>query len=138
MVDRLQREVERHELDDRLQPAHRRAGAEPGEAVFGNRRVDDACWAEFLEQPLRDLVRPLILGDLLAHDEDGGVDAHLLGHRVAQRFADGLAVGRAGGGGGDLQRRGGFAGLGGGSGGGSGCGGRVGGAFCSDGDRRCT
>ena len=43
--------------------------------------------AEFLQQALRDLVGALILGDLLAHDEDVLVAAHLLGHGVAQRFA---------------------------------------------------
>ena len=102
VIDRLHREVERHELDDRLQPAHRRTGAEAGETVFGDRRVDDARRAELLEQSLRDLVGALILGNLLAHDEDGRIGAHLLGHGVAEGFADGLAVGRAGGVGGDL------------------------------------
>ena len=69
VVDRLHREVEGHELDDRPQPAHRRAGAEAGKAIFGDRRVDDALGAELLEQALRDLVGALIFGDLLAHHE---------------------------------------------------------------------
>ena len=57
--------------------------------MFGDRRVDDALVAEFLQQPLRDLVGALIFGDLLAHNEDVGVAAHLLGHRVAQGLAHG-------------------------------------------------
>ena len=39
------------------------------------------------EQPLRDLVGALILGDLLAHHEDIAVAAHLFGHGVAKRLA---------------------------------------------------
>ena len=65
-------------------PAKRGADAEAGEAVLGDRRVDDALGAELLEQALADLVGALIFGDLLAHQEDVGVAAHLLGHGVAQ------------------------------------------------------
>ncbi len=90
LVDRLHGEIEGHELDDRLQARHRRTDADAGKAVLGDRRVDDAAGAEFLQQALRDLVGALIFGDFLAHDEDVGVAAHLFGHRVAQRFADGL------------------------------------------------
>ena len=70
LVDRLHGEVEGHELDDRLQPAERRADAQAGEAVLGDRRVDDALGAELLEQALADLVGALVLRDLLAHQED--------------------------------------------------------------------
>ena len=89
LVDRLHGEVEGHEFDDRLQPGHRRADADAGKAVLGDRRVDDAPRPEFLQQALRDLVGALVLGDLLAHDEDVRVAAHLFGHGVAQRFAHG-------------------------------------------------
>ena len=44
--------------------------------------------AEFLQKALRNLIGALILGDLLAHDEDIGVAAHFFGHRIAKRFAD--------------------------------------------------
>ena len=57
--------------------------------MLGDRRVDDALRAEFLQQSLGDLVGALIFGDFLAHHEDVGVAAHLLGHGVAQRFAHG-------------------------------------------------
>ncbi|MGY4504782.1 hypothetical protein ACVWYH_008739 [Bradyrhizobium sp. GM24.11] len=90
LVDRLHGEVEGHELDDRLQPGHRGTNADTGKAVLGDRRVDHAPGAKFLEQSLRDLVGALIFGDLLTHHEDVRIAAHLFGHGVAQRFADGL------------------------------------------------
>src|SRR6202007_199905 len=51
--------------------------------------------SEFLQQTLTDLVRPLILGDLLAEQENRLVAAHLLGHRIAQRVAGGHRGGYA-------------------------------------------
>jgi hypothetical protein len=42
---------------------------------------------ELVEQALRHLVGALILRDFLAHHEHALVAAHLLRHRVAQRFA---------------------------------------------------
>jgi hypothetical protein len=91
VVDRLHREVEGHELDDRAQAAHRRAGADAGKAIFGDRRVDHAARAELVEQALRDLVGALIFSDLLAHHEDAVVRSHLLCHGVAERLAHSLA-----------------------------------------------
>ena len=72
-----------------FRPGERRADAEAGKAVLGDRRVDDALVAEFLQQALRDFVGALIFGDFLAHDEDVAVAAHFLGHGVAQGFAHG-------------------------------------------------
>jgi hypothetical protein len=77
-----------------LQTAEGSANAETGEAVLGDRRVDDALGAELLEQALAHLVGALIFGDFLAHQEDLGIAAHFLGHRIAQGFAHG--VGRSG------------------------------------------
>ena len=56
--------------------------------MFGDRRIDHAACPEFLQQSLRDLVSALILGDLLAHDEDIRIAAHFFGHRIAQRLAN--------------------------------------------------
>ncbi len=89
LVHRLHGEVEGHEFDDRLQPRHRRTNADAGKAVLGDRRIDHALGAEFLQQALRDLVGALIFGDLLAHHEHIRVPTHFLGHGVAQRLADG-------------------------------------------------
>jgi hypothetical protein len=87
MIHRLHGEVERHELDDRLEARKRCADAEAGKTVLGDRRVDHAHGAEFLQQPLSYLVGALILGNLLAHHEDSLVAPHLLRHRIAQRLA---------------------------------------------------
>ncbi len=58
--------------------------------MLGDRRIDHAAIAEFLQQALADLVGALIFRDLLAHEEDVGIAPHLFGHGVAQRIADGL------------------------------------------------
>ena len=89
LVDGLHREVEGHELDHGAQPSEGRAHTQPGEAVFGNRRVADAPRSELGEQALRHLVGALIFRDFLAHHEDGLVAAHFLGHGVPERLADG-------------------------------------------------
>ena len=72
LIDRDEREVQGHELDDRPQPDHRRADADAGEAALGDRRVDDALLAELLQQALRHLVGAVVVADLLAHEEDVG------------------------------------------------------------------
>ena len=87
LIDRDQREVEGHELDDRPQPDHRGADADAGEPHLGDRRVDDAALAEALEQALGDLVRAVVVADLLAHDEHVGVAVHLLAHGLVERLA---------------------------------------------------
>ena len=68
-------------------PAKARANSEPGEALLGDRRIDDPSGTELLQQALRHLVGALILRHLLAHDEHVRVAAHLLCHGIAQCFA---------------------------------------------------
>ena len=63
-------------------------GYGPGLEVI-DRRVDHAPFAELIEQALGHFVRALILADLLAHEEDAIVGAHLFGNGVAQRLAHG-------------------------------------------------
>src|SRR4051794_24261726 len=70
LVDRLHREIEGHEFDDRPQTGKPGADPEPGKALLGDRRVDDAPGPEFLQQPLADLVRPLIFCNLFAEQKD--------------------------------------------------------------------
>ena len=96
LVDRLHREIEGHELDDRPQAGEAGADPEPGKTLLGDRRVDDAARPEFLQQALADLVGALVLGDLLADQKDRFVAPHLLGHCVAQRLAHRHRRGRAG------------------------------------------
>src|SRR3546814_5640989 len=76
VVDRLHREVEGHEFDDRPQPAHRGAGAEARKAIFGDRRINDALRSKFVEQTLGDLVGALIFGNLFAHHADARSEEH--------------------------------------------------------------
>ena len=87
LVERQQGEVDRHQLDDRSQPPHRRADADADDRVLGDRRVADAPLTELVEQPFGHLERALEAADVLAHHEDRLVAAHLLGHRVAQRLS---------------------------------------------------
>ena len=70
-------------------PAKCRADADPGKAIFGDRRIDHAARSELIEQALGDFVGALILADLLAHEEHRRIAPHLLGHGVAQRLAHG-------------------------------------------------
>ena len=86
MVDRLHREVEGHEFDNRPKPAHCCSCSDTGKTVFGNRRVDDTASPEFSEESLGDLVGALIFGDFFAHHKDARVAAHFLCHCIAQRF----------------------------------------------------
>ena len=50
--------------------------AEAREPGLADRRIDDAAGTELVDHALADLVRPLVLGDLLAHQVDGRVAAH--------------------------------------------------------------
>ena len=59
----------------------------PAKPFLGDRRVDDPARAELVEHPLADLVGAVVLGDLLAHQEDAVVALHLLGHRLVEGFA---------------------------------------------------
>ena len=95
VIDRLHGEVEGHELDDWLESVHGGTDGHAGEAVFGDGGVDDAAGAELVEQALADLVGALVLGDLLAEQEDAVVSAELERHGVAKGFADGGGLGRA-------------------------------------------
>src|SRR3546814_11825491 len=57
LVNRLPGEIEGHELAERPQSAGGGTDATPGEPVLGNRGVDDALRAEFVEHTLAALVR---------------------------------------------------------------------------------
>jgi len=59
--------------------SHRRAD----DGGFGNRRVNDALGAEFLEHPGGHLERAAIVADVFAEQEDGRVALHLLPDSLA-------------------------------------------------------
>ena len=88
LVEREEREIPRHELDDRTEPDHRRADANAGEAELGDRRVNNAHRAKFVEQSLRNLVSAVVLRDFLTHEENAFVARQLFAQRLRQSVAD--------------------------------------------------
>ena len=86
-VDRQQREVPGHHLDDRAKAYQRGSHPDPGKAQLRDRGVDHPLGTEFLEQAPAYLVRPVVFGDFLSHEEDPVVPLHLLAERVVQRIA---------------------------------------------------
>src|SRR5699024_2219945 len=87
LVDGQQREVDRHDLDDRAQAEHGGSDGRADEALLGDRGVPDPLGAEFFEETLGDLVGALEDTDLLAHDEDVLVAEHLGAQCVPQSLA---------------------------------------------------
>ncbi len=67
LVERQQREVDRHQLHHRAQARHRRADAHADDRVLGDRRVAHAALAELLEQAVGDLEGAAEDADVLAH-----------------------------------------------------------------------
>lgn len=96
VVNGLHREVERHELDDRLGVVVGGADGETGEASFRDRRVDDALVAVLLPEALGDLVGAVVARDLLAEQEDLLVALELLVHGGVERVAHRHLVGDGG------------------------------------------
>ena len=88
LVEGHQAEVPGHELDDRPQAGHGRADAQAREAALADRGVDDALGSELVEQALADLVGAVVVGDLLPHQEDGGVALHLLAQGPTEGLSD--------------------------------------------------
>ena len=86
LVEGEQREVDRHQLDDRPQPAHRGADAGADDRVLGDRHVADAALAELLHQALGDLESALEDADVLAQQQDRLVPLHLLAERGVERL----------------------------------------------------
>jgi hypothetical protein len=87
LVEREQREVDRHQLDDRTQAGHRRTDADADDRVLGDRRVADALLAELLEQAVGDLEGAAEHADVLAHQHHALVARQLLAQRGVQRLA---------------------------------------------------
>ena len=88
MVERLHGKIPGHELNDGLQAHHRCANAQPTKSIFGDRRINHAARAEFLQESLRHFIRALIFGNFFAHDEHALVLAHLFAHSFTKRFSE--------------------------------------------------
>ena len=98
VVNGLHGEVKGHELDNGPKATECRPGGDPGKAVFGDRRVDNALGTEFFQHALRNLVGALVFTHFLAHQKHVRIAAHFLGHRFTQGFADGHGFHRRAGG----------------------------------------
>src|SRR6266851_1619916 len=88
-----QGEVDRHHLDHRPQPEHRRADRRADDDLFSDGCVDHALRAELVEQSLGDAVSATELADVLPDQVDRVVALHLLAECLAQREAVELLLG---------------------------------------------
>ena len=79
---RARNEIRELHLDHRAHPEHRRADSGADNQRLGNRRVDDAIFAERVEQAFGRFERAAQIGHVLAHDENIFVAAHLLMQRL--------------------------------------------------------
>ena len=70
-------------------PSKRRADADAGHGILGQRHVEVALGAELLVQAERRAEHAARIVDALAHDEDAGIARHLR----PRRLEHGLAVG---------------------------------------------
>ena len=75
-------------LADGVEPGQRGADGQAGEARLGDGRVDDALLPEPVQEALGHLVRSVVLGNLLAEQEDLVIGGHLLGHGLVEGVTD--------------------------------------------------
>ncbi len=87
-VNRDEREVERHELNDGTQTHHGGTHTQAGKAQFADGGVHHALGAKHFQHALADFVGAVVLGYLLAHQKDGLVAHHFFDHRLTQGFAE--------------------------------------------------
>ena len=87
VVNSLQREIERHELDDRAQAVETSADGNSGESSLTNWSVPDALRTVAVPHTLRHLIGTIVLGDFFADEEDVGVALDFVAHGAV----DGLA-----------------------------------------------
>lgn len=75
-----------------MQSTQRSSSGQTSEAHLGNGRINDSLLAKSVQQALGDLVRAVVLRNLLAQDEDLGVALQLLGQRLVQGISDGVLL----------------------------------------------
>ena len=78
-----------HELDHRTDAEHGGADANADKSGLADRRVNDASWAETIQQALSDLVRSMKLADFFAHHDDVGIALQFFGQSLVESFAIG-------------------------------------------------
>ena len=78
LIEGEQQEAHVHALDDRPETGHRRTDRHTGEAVFGNRGIQDPQIAILFGKVFRHLVAAAVVTDVLTHHTDMRVAGHLL------------------------------------------------------------
>src|SRR5712691_7642373 len=86
LIDREQAKIDRHQLDNRLEPAHRGADSGADYREFRNRRVTHALFSVDGKQPVGDLECTAEVADLLAHDEDPLIAVEFLAQGLVECF----------------------------------------------------
>src|SRR5579862_2803329 len=86
LVNSQQREVDSHQFDYRLEPAHRSADARADNSQFRNRSVAHTLLTIDSEQAVGDLERAAEVADFFAHDKDPLVAIEFLAQGLIQSF----------------------------------------------------
>lgn len=76
----------------RVQSAQGGTGSQAGKTHLGDGSVNDTLLAEPIQQSLCDLVRSVVLGNLLTQDEDLGVGLELLGQSLVEGISDSVLL----------------------------------------------
>ena len=87
LIEREQREVDRHQLHHGPQAHHRSAHADADDRVLGDRRVAHAPLAKLLQQAIGDFEGAAEHADVLAHQHHALIAPQLLAQGGVQRFA---------------------------------------------------
>lgn len=90
MIDGLHSEVDCHELDDWGEAHQCRSTAKAGEPTLSDGGVPESVGAMLVDEPLRDLVGSVIVGDFLPYDEDVRVSGELL----VESLVESLSIGQ--------------------------------------------
>src|SRR5436309_8221840 len=86
LIEGYERKAERHELNNRPQPDHRRADSEAGKPVLADWSINNPPRPKALKQALAHLVCALVFGDFLAHQENIWIPLEFFRERFIERL----------------------------------------------------
>ncbi len=86
LIHRQRQQIGELNFDDRAHAVDRGANRQANQRGFGDRCVEDALFAELLDQAAGDTVSAAKQRDILAHDKHALIARHLGTQRLAQRF----------------------------------------------------
>jgi hypothetical protein len=87
LVEADEGEAPAHVLDNGAEAAHGSADAQAGKASFADRSVEDSARAEFGQHAFADFVGAVVFAHFLAHEKDGLIALHFLGHGGSEGFS---------------------------------------------------